>query len=67
MASLYYQEIVQKLQKLEPEEVWLLLAEIQTKIKGQPKRNLTDFDPTGMLVENRNKWEDELRRDWDDR
>lgn len=44
-ASLPYQEIVQRLEKLEPAEIWLLFAEVQKRIRVQPKRSLSEFAP----------------------
>ena len=66
MASIPYNEIVQRLEKLEPTEVWMLLAELQSRVKLQPKRSIEDFAPTGKLVKNRKDWVGEMRKEWDE-
>lgn len=66
MASISYNEIVQRLERLEPSEIWLLLGEIQTRVKVQPKLRLEDFAPTGALNAERPDWVADLRCEWPD-
>jgi hypothetical protein len=67
MASTHYQQIIEKLDKLESDELWRLLADVQNRINTRPKGSILDFAPGQELHERREDWVTKLRAEWDDR
>ena len=59
-----YEEILQRLGRIEPEEVWLLLGEVQGRIRTLPGHKISEFEPVGTLTGNRPDWVSELRDEW---
>ena len=66
MASQPYQEILKRLKEIDSSEVWLLLGELQRRIKTEPKKSIFDFESGGPRRSGPDDWVLKLRKEWDD-
>ena len=68
MSTTTYDEIVGRLDELEPTQMAMLMGEIQTRIAQRPKRRLEEFlVPSGDAPGTGEDWVGALRAEWDDR
>lgn len=64
MESHAYQEIVERLPKLKPDEVWALMGDLQALLHSKPKRSLKEFEAKGPLKKKGADWLNDIRGEW---
>ncbi|MCC6686696.1 MAG: hypothetical protein IT205_06880 [Fimbriimonadaceae bacterium] len=65
MASHAYNEIVERLPKLNTEEVWALLGDLQALLRATLKKSIGEFEAKGPLTNQSTDWVREVRGEWD--